>query len=201
MTSERQRAANRANAAKSTGPRTREGKAKTSQNAHLHGLAAALRNEPDALAEIERMAQAIVAEVGRPDLIGLARRIAEAELDLRRARRARQTLARLPTAGATDYRLIELPNSKLFRTVVRRLNRRKQSSKEDLTELVFSAGWVPGAPEFVEAPARRGKNIKAQLLERYELRATSRREFAIHDFDTARSCSSGKSTDRPTNQR
>ena len=132
------------------------------------------------------MAQAIVAEAGRPDLIGLERRIAEAELDLRRARRARQTLTRLTTAGATGYRLIELPYSKLFRTVVRHLNRRKESLKEDLTELVFSASWVPGAPEFVEVPARRGKNIKAELLERYERRATSRRKSAIRDFDTAR---------------
>ena len=104
--------------------------------------------------------QAIAAEVSRPDLIGLARRIAEAELDLRRARRARQTPARLTTAGATGYRLIESPNSKLFRTVVRRLNRRKESWKEDLTQFVFSTGWVPGAPEFVEAPARRARTSK-----------------------------------------
>ena len=67
MTSERQRAANRANAAKSTGPRTKAGRAKASQNAWRHGLATALRSEPGVVEEIERIAHAIVVEAGRPD--------------------------------------------------------------------------------------------------------------------------------------
>ena len=73
MTSERQRAANRANAAKSTGPRTEPGKAKASQNACSHGLATALRGEPGAVEEIERLAQVLVVEARRPDLIDYAR--------------------------------------------------------------------------------------------------------------------------------
>jgi hypothetical protein len=55
MTSERQRAANRANAAKSTGPRTKAGKAKASQNARWHGLNVALSREPGAVDEVERL--------------------------------------------------------------------------------------------------------------------------------------------------
>jgi hypothetical protein len=186
VTSERQRAANRANAANSTGPRTKHGKAKASQNARWHGLATALRGEPGAVVEIERLAQAIVGESGRPDLIDYARRVAEAEIDVQRVRRARQTLARLPTAAATSYRLVESPNSKLFMVVVRRLNRREDSSFEELKQSVFAAGWVPDAPEFVEAPTKGGRNVKAEFLERYERRAASRRKFAIRDFDAAR---------------
>jgi hypothetical protein len=102
VTSERQRAANRANAVKSTGPRTKPGKAKASQNARWHGLATALRGEPGTVEEIERLAQVMVVEAGRPDLIDYARRVAEAEIDLRRVRHARQTLARLPTAATTS---------------------------------------------------------------------------------------------------
>src|SRR5271169_6407229 len=49
-----------------------------------HGLATALCGEPGAVEEIERLAQAIVVEAGRPDLIDYARQVAEAEIDLRR---------------------------------------------------------------------------------------------------------------------
>ena len=184
MTSERQRAANRANAAKSTGPRTKHGKAKASQNARWHGLATALRGEPGAVVEIERLAQAIVGDAGRPDLIDYAQRVAEAEIDLRRVRRARQTLARLPTAAATSYRLVDSPNMRLLDAAARRLNRRKESSFEELIEMV-GAGWVHGVPDLVEARTKGGRNVKAEFLERYERRAASRRKFAIRDFDAA----------------
>ena len=143
MTNERQRAANRANAAKSTGPQTKAGKAKASRNALRHGLATALCGEPGAVEEIERLAQAIVVEAGRPDLTDYARRVAEAEIDLRRVRRARQTLARLPTAAATSYGLVKSSNSKLFKATLRRLNRRKNPSCEDLAATLLAAGWAP----------------------------------------------------------
>jgi hypothetical protein len=186
VTNERQRAANRANAAKSTGPQTKAGKAKASRNALRHGLATALCGEPGAVEEIERLAQAIVVEAGRPDLTDYARRVAEAEIDLRRVRRARQTLARLPTAAATSYGLVKSSNSKLFKATLRRLNRRKNPSCEDLAATLLAAGWAPYAPDFVEAPTKGGRNVKAEFLERYERRTASSRKFAIRDFDAAR---------------
>jgi hypothetical protein len=70
-------------------PRTKDGRAKASQNAWRHGLATALRSGPGVVEEIERIAHAIVVEARRPDLIEYARRVAEAEIDLRRVRRAR----------------------------------------------------------------------------------------------------------------
>jgi hypothetical protein len=152
VTSKRQRAANRANSAKSTGPRSRAGKSAAKLNARLHGLATAVQSEPGADEEIERMARAIADEVGRPDLIELARRIAEAELDLRRVRRARVTLMKLPSALSTSFRTVESPNSKLFITAVRLENRRKESSMEDLVSRLQSLGWRSDLPELVEAP-------------------------------------------------
>jgi hypothetical protein len=185
VTSKRQRAANRANSAKSTGPRTRAGKSKTKLNSRQHGLAMAVQSEPGADAEIERLARAIVDEARRPDLIELARRIAEAEVDLRRIRRARVTLAKLPSVLSTSFRMARSTNSKLFITALRLENRRKKSSLDDLVDRLHGLEWRPDAPELVEAPLKPGakRNVKLDVLERYERRATSRRKSAIRRFD------------------
>jgi hypothetical protein len=59
-------------------------------------LGEATRFEPGADAEIDNLASAIIDEAARPDLIDLAREIAEAEIDLRRIAQARQALAKAP---------------------------------------------------------------------------------------------------------
>ena len=187
MATERQRSANRANAGRSTGPRTRAGKAVASGNSRRHGLAAALRREPGADAEIERLARAIADEAGRPDLVGLARRIAEAEMDLRRIWRSRATLAKIPGSDVPPVRKVRSQNSRLFLSDIRHLLRRMAPTVEDLTAQLYSAGFNSNAPEFVDAPrkGRKGKS-NVEVLERYERRATSRRKSAIRDFDLAR---------------
>ena len=63
-------------------------------NARRHGLAVPLRSEPGADKEIERLADAIAG--ARSDLMDLARRIAEADLELRRIRQARLERAKNP---------------------------------------------------------------------------------------------------------
>src|SRR5271157_5534811 len=88
--------ANRANAARSAGPRTKAGKAATRLNALRHGLAAAPHNEPGADQEIEALAHAIVDAEGGSELLALARRVADAEFGLRRVRSAQMILANPP---------------------------------------------------------------------------------------------------------
>ena len=88
--------ANRANAARSTGPRTEAGKAAARLNALRHGLAAASHSEPGADQEIELLARAIAGAESGSELLALARRIADAELGLRRVQSAQMALETPP---------------------------------------------------------------------------------------------------------
>jgi hypothetical protein len=86
MTSHRKVESNKENARKSTGPRTRGGKARASRNAFRHGLSTAT-NEADA-AEIDRLASALI--TARTNLpIELIRATARVELELRHVRKVR----------------------------------------------------------------------------------------------------------------
>jgi hypothetical protein len=85
--------ANRANAARSTGPRTKAGKAATRLNALRHGLAASSHYEPGADQEIETLARAIADAEEGSVLLAVARRVTDAELRLRRVRSAQMAFA------------------------------------------------------------------------------------------------------------
>ncbi len=185
MTSSRQREANRRNARRSTGPRTSAGKAASRLNARWHGLATPLEREPGVSPEIEQLAVEIAG--GRCELIDLARRVAEAELELRRVRRARLLLAKFPPQPAYSPKMIESPNARLFERALGLIVRRKKNnSLEDLRRLVD--GWDPDAHHHIWVPRRRHlpELDPSDFLERYEERARSRRKFAIRDFDRAR---------------
>jgi hypothetical protein len=84
MSSARRIAANRHNAQQSRGPRTPAGKAHVSRNALRHGLAVSIFRDPAVSAEVDRLARALADSDKDNALLGLARIIAEAELDLAR---------------------------------------------------------------------------------------------------------------------
>jgi hypothetical protein len=88
MTSARKRRANRANALRSTGPKTAAGRSVSARNARRHGLRIPLLSDSVLCAEVEAMAQNIAGST-TPELVELARRVAEAEVDVLRVRRIR----------------------------------------------------------------------------------------------------------------
>ncbi len=87
--SERRVQANRANARQSTGPTSAAGKARAAQNARRHGLSQDILADPALGQDVEELAQRIAREADRLDLIDLARRVAEAHVDVQRSRQFR----------------------------------------------------------------------------------------------------------------
>jgi hypothetical protein len=92
MASEKQIMANRANAKKSTGPRTPAGRAKSSRNAYRHGLSVPMQPDPRV---VDALAQAIAGETAGEVQLRAARALAEAQLELKRIRTTR--IAAIPT--------------------------------------------------------------------------------------------------------
>jgi hypothetical protein len=90
--SERKIAANRSNAKKSTGPRSKAGRQASRRNALRHGLAIDIRTDPAYHDDIEQLAKMMSRASGRQSVSDSARDAAEAVLDLFRIRKIRATL-------------------------------------------------------------------------------------------------------------
>jgi hypothetical protein len=89
VATEKQIAANRANARRSTGPKSAAGKMVSSRNAYRHGLTCPLSLGADTAAKLEAIAQAVTGEdPGEEQLISAAE-FARAHLELLRIRATR----------------------------------------------------------------------------------------------------------------
>jgi hypothetical protein len=92
MASARKVKANRANAQASTGPKTAQGKARTAHNARRHGLSLSILADPVLSTEAESLARKIAGQGATREILGLGRRVAEAQIDVMRVRQARLDL-------------------------------------------------------------------------------------------------------------
>jgi hypothetical protein len=89
LATEKQIAANRANAKRSTGPRTAAGKLKSSRNAHRHGLSGPMPLDLPSAATVNFIALELAGEYATEDRLISAAHFASAQMELFRIREIR----------------------------------------------------------------------------------------------------------------
>jgi len=129
LATEKQIAANRANAKLSTGPKTFAGRLKSSRNALRHGLSCPLSPDPVTLAKVDAIAQALAGEGAKADERASAAEFARAQVELLRIRAMRSELMAAidPDLGNTQElrRLVALDRYERYaHTKRRRASRR-----------------------------------------------------------------------------
>ena len=164
MTSKAKKKANRENSRKSTGPKSTLGKKRSSRNAFRHGLGIPLFRNPQLAADAEILARQIYND-DNPHLFDLAREIAVAEIDLSRIRKARAH-AFLLCFVAVEFPA-PLPPANL------------EAEPRDESPPADAEDYDP--QESLDVLLTRLKAI-----DRYELRATSRRNKAMRRFEATR---------------
>jgi hypothetical protein len=131
MPSDHQITANRNNAKKSTGPRSKEGREVSRRNARRHGLAIDIGSDPAFHEDIEKLANALSLSSGTQKVSEHAREAAEAELDLSRIRKVRawlfETLYFADTAAPDSMTDLNDKLAKLERYERRAYSRRKRA--------------------------------------------------------------------------
>ena len=181
MTSERKITANRANARASTGPQTTRGRARAARNALRHALSLPVGSIPALSEEVEALAREIVGPGANAATQELARRVAEAQIDLRRVRHARhQFLSDTLSWEYYSYTKMRM-KVKILRAFLR--PNPPDISMEAL-EFATSNPSLEGPDKLATILLEEAKELLA--MDRYERRALSRRKFAVRAFDEAR---------------
>lgn len=180
MASERQIAANRRNARKSTGPRSSAGKRWASRNAFRHGLSLSLTAMGTSTEEITQLARKIVGDTADAITMMHGLTAAEAELEIARVRRAKAAIINRLMAFES------LDPGKLFNSPREAI--RAWTAITAGKPLPERAG-VATMPS--DEPQRSTEAIRRALpellkLDRYEQRARSRRHRAVREIARGR---------------
>lgn len=180
MATERQIAANRRNARKSTGPRSNAAKKRTSRNAYRHGLTLSLTSSAAFAKRLDELARKIAGDSKSEIILEYARAAAQAELDLARVRQVKVALIeRVLALGALDA-----PQD--FGSFAEEIRNLKS---------ILSGKVPPALPERIDPaatmptqePERTAEAVRRALpallkLDRYESRAIARRDRAIREI-------------------
>jgi len=157
MASERQIAANRRNARKSTGPHSGAGRKRASRNAYRHGLTLSVGASAPLAPQLEKLARKIAGNTDDAVTLERAREIALAELDLARVRRAKVALIERTRAFAAADR---------------------PQASSTVSEPSDSSASMPSCELGGSAEVVRRVLAELRKLDRYERRAAARRDRA-----------------------
>jgi hypothetical protein len=169
MTSPRKIEANRKNALASTGPKSQAGKQQSARNARRHGLAMPILSDPQASAEVSKLARELSSRNPMLEELTAAARVAEAHLEVVRVRKTRRNLIS-PALSNSAYWPV------------------KSSRKLPTRKVIKLLSGPPTPEKFTFIIADLAGTFKA--MDRYERRALSRRKFAIRELDAAKTKSS-----------
>ena len=181
MTSDSKIKANRANARASTGPKTARGRVRTARNALRHGLSLPFYANPTLSQEAEELAREMAGTDASAEIRQLACRIAEADIDLRRVRHARNQFL---TDRLNDEYYESRANRRTKLAFIFKLLRPNAPDIPMPALSKYLTSTPQGPEKLATILSQEAKQLMA--MDRYEKRALSRRKFAIREFDTAR---------------
>ena len=182
MTSPRKIQANRTNARASTGPKTAPGRARAARNARRHGLSLSVFADPTQSEQVETLAREIAGEPTSDGIYQLARRVAEAQIDLQRVRSARHQFLSSQLANPYCYSLARMREQ--FSLIRDLLGRNPPEIPLAVLSEYLDTTPPQGPCKFATILLDETKQLQA--MDRYERRALSRRRFAIRALDRAR---------------
>jgi hypothetical protein len=171
MATDRQIAANRRNAVKSTGPRTSAGKRRARRNSYRHGLSIEAPGRPECAEHVERLAR----EIAGADAMVLeqARIVAQAQFDLIQIRQMRTSLIQ----QMSEFRVLEPADAlQTFRDMKRMVISIYRGLPFDLS--IAPAPSMPSSEPDRTAEAMRRALPELLKLDRYERSAAARRDRA-----------------------
>jgi hypothetical protein len=173
MASERQIAANRRNARKSTGPRSGAGRKRASRNAYRHGLTLSITSTAAFAKQLDTLVRKIAGDTEDAITLERALQIAQAELDLSRVRRAKVSLIERASAFG------ELDPPRLTVTQMIRVLNAIDRGRFIVPKSIDALATMPSQEPDRSAEAVRRVLSELRKLDRYERRASAQRERAV----------------------